>query len=376
MTTSPDRGRALTDVFSAVEIARAAGATAAEVRLLIAAGEIATVGPGLARRSSPAAPLGAQPNPSGVRAVLRREPLVAGPEALRAARRLRTVAGRAAAGRVFGSALLARASGGEPRRWPVVLSAACHVLVAAAVLGSLGVRPPSADTGAAPAPSLARLVFVAEPGPGGGGGGGGLRQPLPPPRAERRGQARVDSPVPPRPAPPPRRPDRRPLDREALTHVVAPLVSVRAGEREVRGLLAALARPRAGAPGRLGGAGGGAGRGAGPGTGAGVGPGAGGGTGGGPYRPGSGIVPPRVLREVRPDYTEAARLEAVEGDVLLEVIVLADGSVGDVRVVRGLGFGLDERAVRAMRRWRFHPAERRGVPVSVVVEVAMSFRLL
>ncbi|MCY3843902.1 MAG: hypothetical protein OXH69_10220, partial [Acidobacteria bacterium] len=182
---------------------------------------------------------------------------MAGPEALRAARRLRTSGGRAAAGRVFGSALLARAGGAEPRRWSVVLSAACHVLVAAAVLGSLGVRPPLADAGAA-SPSLAHLVFFAEPGPGGGGGGGGLRQPLPPPRAERRGQARVDSPVPPRPAPPPRRPDRQPLDREVLTPVVAPLVSVRAGERDVGGLLAALARRRAGAPGTLGGAGGGA----------------------------------------------------------------------------------------------------------------------
>ena len=83
-----------------------------------------------------------------------------------------------------------------------------------------------------------------------------------------------------------------------------------------------------------------------------------------------------MLREVKPDYTEAARGEAVEGDVLLEVIVLADGSVGEVRVLRGLGFGLDERAVAAMRQWRFRPAERGGVPVSVFVEVAMTFRLL
>ena len=136
------------------------------------------------------------------------------------------------------------------------------------------------------------------------------------------------------------------------------------------------ARRRAGAPGTLGGAGGGAGRGVGSGAGAGVGPGSGAGTGGGPYRPGSGIEPPRLLREVRPEYTEAARRGAIEGDVLLEVIVLADGSVGEARVVRGLGFGLDERALRAMRQWRFHPARRRGMPVSVLVEVAMSFRLL
>ena len=74
-------------------------------------------------------------------------------------------------------------------------------------------------------------------------------------------------------------------------------------------------------------------------------------------------------------YTEDARRRGIEGDVVLEVVVLADGSIGSVRVVRSLGFGLDERAVRAMRRWRFHPAERQGAPVDVVVEVAMEFRL-
>ncbi len=343
MRTWPDGERAVTDVFSAAEIARAARVPEAEVRLLIAVGEVATIGGGL----------------------------VAGHDALRVARRLREGLGRSG-GRIFGSALLARAGGAEHRRWSAALSAACHVLLAAAVLGSLGVRPPFEDSGGSPA-ALARLVFVAEPGPGGGGGGGGLRQPLPAPRAERQGRARVDSPVPPRAAPP--RPARRPLDHEALPHVVAPLVSLPAGERNVRGLLAARA-PAAGAPGTLGGAGGGAGRGAGSGAGAGVGPGFGAGTGGGPYRPGSGIEPPRLLREVRPEYTEAARREAIEGDVLLEVIVLADGSVGEARVVRGLGFGLDERALRAMRQWRFHPARRRGMPVSVLVEVAMSFRLL
>ena len=336
----------MTDVYSSAEIARAARVPEEAVRVLIAAGEVATVD----------------------------GRFVAGPEALRAARRLRSGARRSAAGRqVFGGALLARANGGEPRRWSVLLSAACHVLIVTAVIGSLGVRPPLADSGAAPV-ALAHLVFVAEPGPGGGGGGGGLRQPLPPPRAERRGRARVDSPVPPRATPPPTEP--RPLEREPLARVAAPLVSVAAGRRDVRGLLAARAAAPTGAPGTLGGAGGGAGRGAGAGAGSGLGPGSGGGTGGGPYRPGSGITPPRVLREVRPEYTEAARREAVEGDVLLEVIVLADGSVGEVRLVRGLGYGLDDRALLAMRQWRFHPAERRGVPVSVLVEVAMTFRLL
>ncbi len=348
---APDGRCAATDVFSTAEIARAARVPEAAVRLLIAAGEVATVD----------------------------GDLVAGPEALRAARRLRSGPNGLAAGPFFGSALVERANGREPRRVSVVLSAACHALVVAAVLGSLGVRSRPSDFAVDVPGAMARLVFVMEPGPGGGGGGGGLRQPLPPSRAERQGRDRADSPLPPRaPAPPPAPPAEppQPLEREALPRVMAPLVAVHANQRNVRGLLAARERPPSGGPGVLGGAGGTRGRGAGPDAGAGVGPGSEAGTGGGPYRPGSGVTPPRVLREVKPDYTEAARRGAVEGDVLLEVVVLADGSVGRVQVVSGLGFGLDERAVRAVRQWRFHPAERHGAPVSVLVEVAMAFRLL
>ena len=86
-------------------------------------------------------------------------------------------------------------------------------------------------------------------------------------------------------------------------------------------------------------------------------------------------MPPRLLQEVRPDYTEDARRRGVEGDVLLEIVVLADGSVGSVTVLRRLGYGLDERAVGAVRQWRFSAAERQGTPVDVLVEVAVEFRL-
>ena len=113
----------------------------------------------------------------------------------------------------------------------------------------------------------------------------------------------------------------------------------------------------------------------GDGGGGGIGPGEGSGTGGGPYRPGSGVEPPTLLREVKPLYTEAARLNGVQGEVLMELVVRQDGSVGDVRIVRGLGHGLDERALDAVRQWRFAAARRMGVAVDVVVEVAMEFRL-
>ena len=128
-------------------------------------------------------------------------------------------------------------------------------------------------------------------------------------------------------------------------------------------------------PGSNGGAGTGAGTGVGAGDGSGIGPGSGGGTGGGPYRPGSGIEPPRLLHEVRADYTEEARQRAIAGDVVLEIVVRRDGSVGDLKILQGLGGGLNDRAVQAVRQWRFAPAQRLGVAVDVIVEVAVEFKL-
>ena len=128
-------------------------------------------------------------------------------------------------------------------------------------------------------------------------------------------------------------------------------------------------------PGSGGGAGTGTGPGLGSGDGSGIGPGSGGGIGGGPYRPGSGIEPPRLLREVRADYTEDARQRGVSGDVVLEIVVRRDGSVGDVKVLQGLAGGLSDRAVQAVRQWRFAPARRQGAAVDVIVEVAVEFKL-
>jgi len=124
-----------------------------------------------------------------------------------------------------------------------------------------------------------------------------------------------------------------------------------------------------------GGSGTGQGAGIGEGDGSGLGKGSGGGTGGGPYRPGSGISAPAIIREVKPDYTEEGRRRAIEGDVVLEIVVRADGSVGNVKLLQGLGAGLDQRAMEAVREWKFSPARRYGTPVDVIVEVAMEFKL-
>jgi protein TonB len=242
-----------------------------------------------------------------------------------------------------------------------------------------------------------RLIFLAQPGPGGGGGGGGLRQPMPPPRAELKGVEAVRSPVPaPRPVvtkrpeprtlpPPPVRP--RPVENpvepppaaarpEPLPQVVAPIATAPADPRDQPGVVTdAPPAAASNGPGSGGGAGTGQGTGIGEGDGSGIGPGSGGGTGGGPYRAGSGISAPGILREVKPDYTEDARRRGIEGDVVLEIVVRRDGAVGSVKLLQGLGAGLNERAIDAVRQWRFSPARRQGVPVDVMVEVAVEFKL-
>jgi periplasmic protein TonB len=255
------------------------------------------------------------------------------------------------------------------------------------------------DRGRAPTVPIepARLVFLATPGPGGGGGGGGLKEPDPPPQAQMKTPAAlVKSPVPRpkslttrrpepvRPTPPPpvlARP--KPVDppppalRPDLTpQVAAPVVNASTDPRDRAGVLSEPAvETESQGPGSGAGVGTGRGTGVGEGSGAGIGPGSGGGTGGGPYRPGAGITPPSLLHEVRPDYTEDARRLGIEGEVVLEIVVRRDGSVGDVKVLNGLRGGLDRRAIDAVRQWRFSPARRHGTPVDVIVEVAVEFKL-
>jgi periplasmic protein TonB len=232
----------------------------------------------------------------------------------------------------------------------------------------------------------AKLVFLVAPGPGGGGGGGGHLEPLPPPLAARKGVETLRSPIPvrrppPRVEPPPivRRVEPPPVKAEPLPPVIAPVVAGAADPQDRAGVPWVARTPPvmedSRGPGAGAGTGSGQGTGVGPGEGAGIGPGSGGGTGGGPYRPGSGITAPAILREVKPDYTEEGRRRNVEGDVVLEIVVRSDGTVGSVKLVQGLGAGLDQRAVEAVRQWRFSPAKRYGTPVDVIVEVAMEFKL-
>ena len=266
---------------------------------------------------------------------------------------------------------------------PVVASGSLHLGILGLLLVAFGLTPTSATLVTDEQTNKpSRLVFLVTPGPGGGGGGGGTRQPAPPPHAESKGHESIASPLPQREPPKPAMPIPRPveipkpLNAEPLPPLIAPIVAAPADARDRGGLLEqAAAREDSRGSGIGGGIGSGAGVGIGGGAGAGVGPGTGGGVGGGPYRGGSGITPPRLVREVKADYTEEARRRGLTGEVVLEIVVLHDGSVGDVKVRQGLDPGLDERAIRAVRQWRFTPADRMGVSVDVIVEVGVEFRL-
>lgn len=134
--------------------------------------------------------------------------------------------------------------------------------------------------------------------------------------------------------------------------------------------------PLSNGPGSGGGIGSGEGGGVGSGTGAGVGPGSGGGIGGGVYRVGGGVTAPLLIHRVDPEYSEEARKAKHQGTVELYIEVEPDGKAHKIIVRRGLGLGLDEKAIEAVRQWRFKPAYKDGHPVTVGALVTVHFRLL
>ncbi len=133
--------------------------------------------------------------------------------------------------------------------------------------------------------------------------------------------------------------------------------------------------PISNGPGSGGGIGSGYAGGVGPGYGPGVGPGSGGGVGGGPYRTGGGVSAPVPIYDPDPEYSEEARKAKYQGTVILWVVVGIDGRPREMRIVRSLGMGLDERAMEAVRKWRFKPGMKGTQPVPVQINVEVNFRL-
>ncbi len=160
------------------------------------------------------------------------------------------------------------------------------------------------------------------------------------------------------------------------TVVVPPEIYLRA--QQVGSLgdpLSSILGPASSGTGSGGGIGSGMGGGVGSGRGPGVGPGWGGGIGGGVYRVGGGVTAPRVIYAPEPEFSEEARKAKYQGTVVLWVIVGTDGRIHNLRVYRSLGMGLDEKAIQAIKEWRFEPGRKNGTAVAVQVSVEVNFRL-
>src|SRR5579862_2510871 len=85
--------------------------------------------------------------------------------------------------------------------------------------------------------------------------------------------------------------------------------------------------------------------------------------------------PPKVLRKVNPEYSKEALDAKREGTVVLSAMTGVDGIPLEIKVVRGIGKGLDEKAVECLRQWRFSPALKDGEPTPVKVTIEIDFRL-
>jgi len=139
--------------------------------------------------------------------------------------------------------------------------------------------------------------------------------------------------------------------------------------------LSSILGPPSNGTGSGGGIGSGSGGGIGSGRGPGVGPGWGGGIGGGAYHVGGGVTAPRVLYAPEPEFSDEARKAKFQGTVVLWCVVGTDGRTHENRVYRSLGMGLDEKAMEAIRDWRFEPGRKDGVPVAVQITIEVNFRL-
>ena len=212
-------------------------------------------------------------------------------------------------------------------------------------------------------------VFTPQPGPGGGGGGGGTQSPEPPKKAE------LEVPKPPvveaTPIP-------KPVVQTPPTPVLPPITTQ--AQVTIPGSVTLSAQTLSGGSGTGGGAGTGRGTGSGEGTGSGVGPGSGGGTGGGVYRPGSLVTNPSVLSEVKPAYTAEAMRAKIQGIVVIEGVVMPDGTLDSPRVINSLDklHGLDQKALEAVKKWRFVPGRLKStneaVPILVSIELTFTLR--
>ena len=94
------------------------------------------------------------------------------------------------------------------------------------------------------------------------------------------------------------------------------------------------------------------------------------------HRTGEGVTSPRLIHKVDPEYSNEARDAKLQGTVMLAVEVWEDGKAHNIRVLRSLGMGLDEKAIEAVRQWTFNPGRKDGKPVKVAAQIQVGFRIV
>ena len=119
----------------------------------------------------------------------------------------------------------------------------------------------------------------------------------------------------------------------------------------------------------------GKGRGIDDGEGPGIGRGKDGGRGDGTLVLGGDVSAPTVIYRVEPEYSEEARRARYQGIVVLQAVIRRDGQVDMIHLVRSLGFGLDQNAIEALKKWRFRPAMKDGMPVDSTLNIEVRFNL-
>jgi len=216
-----------------------------------------------------------------------------------------------------------------------------------------------------------------KPKPASGGGGGGRERPEPPSKGVPPQMSLNQQIVLPNPEPPKIKNPTLPV---AMTTLGDPSLRMPKGPIGDPGGVPAPPSP---GPGSGGGIGRNTGTGVGGGTGGGAGPGRGGNAGGGDMSLGGGrsietmtaTLRPTILYREKAKYTEEARQNKIQGTVVLQVVFNVNGTISDIRVVRGLPDGLTEKAIEAAKRIRFNPAVKSGTPVSVRGNLEFSFNL-
>ena len=250
-------------------------------------------------------------------------------------------------------------------------------MIAALLVVLRSASPPRRTAASRPDVTIARMVWLSDPGPGGGGGGGGNHMNESPRRAEMPGTDAITV-----PASKPRAHDasKPPVNEpDPVQSLMIPVATLASSTEWLVGAIETLPGPPtlSQGPGSNGGSGTGTGPGDGPGRGPGSGDGPNGGMDGGAYGPGNGVTMPIEVRRGTPRYTTDAMRARAQGSIIVECVVQTNGACTNIRVTRSFdpAFGLDQEAIKAAGQWQFRPGMRRGEPVPVRVTMEILFTL-